>query len=108
MVGFHAVNLVIFCCIFVFGKLSVETLHNFLAESQAIILSVIFDDLDGHIRGNFVLAKYDRVVALVSDLVHFNKVLFRHCPAIFIPGMTLVMHFCYFVVKNLKGLFHFT
>ena len=46
MVWFHAVNLFIFCCIFVFGKLSGETLHNFLAESQTIIFSVIFDELD--------------------------------------------------------------
>ena len=108
MVGFHAVNLVIFCFVFVFGKLNVETLHNFLAESQTVILSVIFDNLGGLIRGNLNLAKYDLVVALVSNLVHFNKVFFRHCPAIFIPGVALVVHFCYFLVENLTGLFHFT
>ena len=48
------------------------------------------------------------VMALNSNLIHVNEVFFRQCPAVFIPGMTLVVHFCYFVVKNLTGLFYFS
>ena len=97
------------CCIFnivcfLFGKLSVGTLHNFLSESHFKSGDIV---ICSHGRGNLqISSQIAPVVALKSNLIHVNEVFFRHCPAVFIPGVTLVVHFCYFVVENLTGLFY--
>ena len=111
MVCFHTVYDIIYCkfsilVLFLFGKLSVGTLHNFLSESHFKSGDIEICSHDRKIL-NFSSQKAP-VVALKSNLIHFNEVLFWHCPAVFIPDVTLIVHFCYFVVENLTGLFYFT
>ena len=102
MIFFHAVFLILY--VFLFGKLSVGTLHNFLSESHFKSGDIV---ICSHGRGNLqISSQIAPVVALKSNLIHVNEVFFRHCPAVFIPGVTLVVHFCYFVVENLTGLFY--
>ena len=104
MVFFHAVFLILYFILF--GKLSVGTLHNFLSESHFKSGDIV---ICSHGRGNLqISSQIAPVVALKSNLIHVNEVFFRHCPAVFIPGVTLIVHFCYFVVENLTGLFYFT